>query len=155
MHALLRIIIEPNPPPSLTVDARDLFAAAQILDGRRPPARCNPIGNAAAVSSAVKTKHQTRFCRRSAMHKRIDAKGTMCPDQACTSPFEKIEPGPPHQRPVGEDPQVMVALIGACLHRGGGQSAADVRVTGRRSPCNPQGAGVERPYSPGFEVRWL
>jgi hypothetical protein len=45
-------------------------------------------------------------------------------------------------------------LIGACLHRGGGQSAADVRVTGRWFPCNPQAAGAERPYSPGFEVRW-
>jgi hypothetical protein len=45
-------------------------------------------------------------------------------------------------------------LIGACLHRGGGQSAADVRVTGRRFPCNPRAAGAERPYSPGFEVGW-
>lgn len=154
MHALLRIIIEPDPAPRLTVDERDLFAAAQIFEGLRPPARCNPIGNAAAVSAAVKTKHQSRLCRRSAMHKRIDAKGTMRPDQARISPFEKIEPGPPHQRSVGEDPQVIVALIGACLHRGGGQSAADVRVTGRRFPCNPRAAGAERPYSPGFEVRW-
>ena len=153
MHTLLRIIIEPDPPPSLTVDARDLFAATQVFDGLGPLARCNPIGNAAAVSSAVKTEHQSRLCRRPAMHKRIDAKRTMRADQARISPFEKIEPGPPHQRPIGEDPQVLVALIGACLHRNGGQSAADVRVTGRRFPCNPQPAGAERPYSPGFEVR--
>ena len=153
MHALLRIIIEPDPAPRLTVDERDLFAAAQILEGLRPPARCNPIGNAAAVSSAVETEHQSGLCGRPAMHKRVDTKSTMRPDQARISPFEKIEPGPPHQRPVGEEPQVIVALIGACLHRGGGQSAADVRVTGRRFPCNPQAAGVERPYSPGFEGR--
>ena len=153
MHTLLRIIIEPDPPPSLTVDARDLFAATQVFDGLRPLARCNPIGNAAAVSSAVKTEHQSRLCRRPAMHKRIDAKRTMRADQARISPFEKIEPGPPHQRPIGEDPQVLVALIGACLHRNGGQSAADVRVTGCQFPCNPQAAGAERPYSPGFEVR--
>src|SRR6187455_3856835 len=154
MHTLLRIIIEPDPPPSLTVDARDLFAATQVFDGLGPLARCNPIGNAAAVSSAVKTEHQSRLCRRPAMHKRIDAKRTMRSDQARVSPFEKIEPGPPHQRPVGEDPQVIVALIEACLHRGGGQSAANVRVTGRWFPCNPRAAGAERPYSPGFEVRW-
>lgn len=153
MHALLRIIIEPDPPPRLTVDARDLFAATQVFDGLRPLARCNPIGDAAAVSSAVKTEHQSRLCRRPAMHKRIDAKRTMRADQARISPFEKIEPGPPHQRPIGEDPQVLVALIGACLHRNGGQSAADVRVTGCQFPCNPQAAGAERPYSPGFEVR--
>ena len=154
MHALLRIIIEPDPAPRLTVDARDLLAAAQILDGLRPLARCNPIGNTAAVSSAVKTEHQSRLCRRPAMHKRIDAKRTMRSDQARVSPFEKIEPRPPHQRPVGEDPQVIVALIEACIHRGGGQPAADVRVTGRRFRCNPPAAGAERPYSPGFEVRW-
>ena len=153
MHALLRIIIEPGPAPRLTVDERDLFAAAQIRHGLRPLARGNPIGNAAAVSSAVKTEHQSRLCRRPAMHKRIDAKRTMRADQARISPFEKIEPGPPHQRPIGEDPQVLVALIGACLHRNGGQSAADVRVTGCQFPCNPQAAGAERPYSPGFEVR--
>ena len=153
MHTLLRIIIKPDPPPSLTVDARDLFAATQVFDGLGPLARCNPIGNAAAVSSAVKTEHQSRLCRRPAMHKRIDAKRTMRADQARISPFEKIEPGPPHQRPIGEDPQVLVALIGACLHRNGGQSAADVRVTGCQFPCNPQAAGAERPYSPGFEVR--
>lgn len=154
MHALLRVIIEPDPAPRLMVDARNLFAAAQILDGLRPPARCYPIGNAAAVSTAVKTEHQSRLCRRSAMHKRIDAKRTMRSDQARISPFEKIEPGPPHQRPVGEDPQVIVALIEACIHRDGGQPAADVRLTGRRFRCNPRAAGAERPYSPGFEVRW-
>lgn len=154
MHALLWIIIEPDPPPGLAVDERDLFAAAQIRNGLRPLARGNPIGNTAAVSSAVETEYQSRFCRCSAMHKRIDAKRTMRPDQTSISPFEKIEPWPPHQRPVGKDPQVIVALIEACIHRGGGQLAADVRVTGRRFPCNPQSAGAERPYSPGFEVRW-
>jgi hypothetical protein len=153
MHTLLRIIIEPDPPPSLTVDARDLFAATQVFDGLRPLARCYPIGNAAAVSSAVKTEHQSRLCRRPAMHKRIDAKRAMRSDQARISSFEKIEPGPPHQRPVGEDPQVIVALIEACIHRDGGQPAADVRLTGRRFRCNPRAAGAERPYSPGFEVR--
>lgn len=154
MYALLRIIIEPDPAPRLTIDERDLFAAAQIFDGLRPPARCNPIGNAAAVSSAVKTEHQSRLCRRPAMHKRIDAKRTMRSDQAGVPPFEKIEPGLPYQRPVGEDPEVIAALIGACSHRGGGQPAAAVRVTGRRFPCNPRAAaGAERPYSPGFEVR--
>jgi hypothetical protein len=45
-------------------------------------------------------------------------------------------------------------LIEACIHRGGEQPAADVRLTGRRFRCNPRAAGAERPYSPGFEVRW-
>src|SRR4029078_11404901 len=115
MHALLRIIIEPGPAPRLTVDERDLFAAAQILEGLRPPARCNPIGNAAAVSSAVKTEHQSRLCRRPAMHKRIDAKRTMRADQARISPFEKIQPGQPHQQPVTEDTTHLCVLIARTL----------------------------------------
>src|ERR1044072_5539434 len=103
MHALLRIFIEPDPSPCLAVDERDLFAAAQVFDGRCPPARCNPIGNAAAVSSAVKTEHQSGPCRCPAMHKGIDAKSAMGPHQPRVSPFKEIETGPPHQRPIGED----------------------------------------------------
>src|SRR4029078_1130986 len=102
MHALLWIIIEPDPPPGLAVDERDLFAAAQIRHGLRPPTRGNPIGNAAAVSSAVETEYQSRFCPGFALHKRIDAKLPMRPNQTGFSPFEKIEPWPPHQRPVGK-----------------------------------------------------
>lgn len=152
MHALLRIVIEPDPAPGLPIDERDLLAATQIVEGLRPLSSCDPVGNAAAVSSAIKAEHEPGLCRRPAMHKRIDAECAMRPDQARISPFEKIEPGPPHERAVGEDPKVIVALIGACIHRGGEWSAADVRVTGCRFPCNPQSAGAERPYSPGFEV---
>src|SRR5215510_1618041 len=153
MHALLRIIIEPDPPPRLTVDERDLLAAAQVFDRLRLLTRCDPICNAAAISSAVKTEYQAGLCWRSAMHKRIDAKRPMRPDETCISPLEKIKTRPPHQRTVGEDPQVLVALIGVCIHRGGGRPAADVRVTGQRFLCNPRMAGAERPYSTGFEVR--
>ena len=153
MHALLLIIIEPDPSPRLTVDERDLLAAAQVIDRLRPLMRRDPVCNAAAVSSAVKTEYQARLCRRSAMHKRIDAKRPMRPDETGISALDKIKPRPPHQRTVGEDPQILVALIGACIHRGGRRPAADVRVTGQRFPCNPRMAGAERPYSAGFEVR--
>src|SRR5262245_3428163 len=153
MHALLRIIIEPDPAPGLTVNERDLLAAAQVFDCLHPLTRCDPICDAAAVSSAVETEYQAGFCRRSAMHKRIDAKRPMCPDETCISPLEKIKPRPPHQRTVGEDPQVLVALIGGCIHRGRRRPAVDVRVTGQRFLCNPRMAGAERPYSAGFEVR--
>lgn len=153
MHALLRIVVEPYSAPGLAVDERDLLAAAQIVDGLCPPTRRDPVGNAAAIAPAIKAEYEPGLCRRAPMHERIDAKRTMRPDQACISPLKKIEPGPPHQRTVGEDPEVLVALIGACIHRDGRRPAAGVRVTGRRFPCNPQVAGAERPYSPGFEVR--
>ena len=32
MHAFLRAVVEPNPPPSLTIDPGYLFAGAQVLD---------------------------------------------------------------------------------------------------------------------------
>src|SRR5262245_9294459 len=153
MHALLRIFVEPDPAPRLTIDEGDLLAAAQVLDRLRPLTRRDPICNAAAVSSTVKTEYQAGLCRRPAVHKRIDAKRPMRSDETRISPLEKIKPRPPHQRTVGEDPHVLVALMGGCIHRGGRQPAADVRVTGQRFPCNPGTAGAERPYSAGFEVR--
>ena len=153
MHAFLRVVVEPNPPPSLTIDLGYLFAGAQVFDCFRAPGRGHPVSDAAAVAAAIQSEHQAWSLRSSAMHERIDAQRAMGAHKACAAPLKEVESGPPHQRPIGEDPQVLVALIGACLHRNGGQSAADVRVTGCQFPCNPQAAGAERPYSPGFEVR--
>ena len=90
------------------------------------------------------------------MDKRIDAKRAMGAHQARAAPLEEVEAGPPHQRPIAKDPEVLVALIGSCVHRGRGMDhgvggPACVRVTGRQFPRNPAlHAGAETPHSAGF-----
>src|SRR5689334_19310086 len=112
MHALLRIVIEPHPAPRLAIDERDLLTAAQIVDGLGALTSRNLVCDAAAIAPTIKSEHQAGFCGGAAVHKRIDAKRPMRPDQTRVSSFKKIESGPPHKRTIGEDPHVFVALIG-------------------------------------------
>src|SRR5262249_62093988 len=51
---------------------------------------------------------------------------------------EKIEAGQPHQRSVGEDPEVLVALIRTSIHRGGRRRATALGVG---NLCRPNRAG--------------
>ena len=118
MHAFLRAVVEPNPPPSLTIDPGYLFAGAQVLDRLRAPGRGHLVSDAAAVAAAIQSKHQAGSLRSSAMHERIDAQRAMGAHKARAAPLKEVKSGPPHQRSVGEDPEVLVALIGSCVHRG-------------------------------------
>ena len=143
VHAFLWVVIEPNPAPSLTIDQGDLFAGAQIFDCFSSFGRRHPVGDTTAISTPVEAEYQARFRRSSAVHERVDTKCAVCAHQACIAAFEKGEARPPHQRAIGEDPEVLVALIGACVHRGGEQTTAltgpatDVRVSGRWFFRNP------------------
>lgn len=118
MRAFLRVVVEPNPPPSLTIDPSYLFAGAQVLDCFRAPGRGHSVSDAAAVAAAIQSEHQAGFLRSSAMHERVDAQRTMGAHKACAAPLKEVESGSPHQGPIGEDPEVLVALIGSCVHRG-------------------------------------
>ena len=118
MHAFLRVVVEPNPPPSLTIDLGYLFAGAQVFDCFRAPGRGHPVSDAAAVAAAIQSEHQAWSLRSSAMHERIDAQRAMGAHKACAAPLKEVKSGPPHQRSIGEDPEVLVALIGSCVHRG-------------------------------------
>ena len=53
VHALLRIVIEPDPAPGLAIHSCDLFAGAEIFDCFRPPIRGHPISDAATIAAAV------------------------------------------------------------------------------------------------------
>ena len=54
VHALLRIVIEPDPAPGLAIHPCDLFAGAEIFDCFRPPIRGHPISDSATIAAAVK-----------------------------------------------------------------------------------------------------
>ena len=118
MYAFLRVVVEPNPSPSLAIDPGYLFAGAQVLDCLRAPGRGHLVSDAAAVAAAIQSEHQAGSLRSSAMHKRVDAQRAMGAHKACAAPLKEVESGPPHEGPIGEDPQVLVALIGSCVHRG-------------------------------------
>lgn len=96
MHALLRVVIEPDPAPSLAVHEGDLFAGAQIIDRFRALCCGHAVGNTPAISPAIETENQPGLCWGSTMHKRIYAKRAMGPDETRISALEKLKPGPPH-----------------------------------------------------------
>src|SRR5262249_57944558 len=72
------------------------------------------------------------------MNKRVDAECAVGSDEAAVAPLEKIEAGPPHQRSVGEDPEVLVALTRTSIHRGGRRRATALGVG---NLCRPNKAG--------------
>src|SRR5581483_530097 len=124
MHALLGIIVEPNPAPRLAIDEGHLLAAAQIRNCFCPLGGRDPVGDPPAISAAIEAENEPRSCRSSAMHKRIDAESAMSADKPCVSALKKHKSGPPHQRAVGEDPHVLVASVQAFIHGEEKQSIA-------------------------------
>jgi len=69
MHALLRIVVEPDPAPCFQIDAGYLFTGTQVLDRRGTFCRCNSVRDAKAIAAAIKSEYKTGFLRSSAMHK--------------------------------------------------------------------------------------
>ena len=55
---------------------------------------------------AIKSENKTRSFPRAAMHPGINAQRSVHARQACLPNFNEFEPGPPHQRPVSEHPDV-------------------------------------------------
>src|SRR5215831_18861365 len=135
MYAFLRIIVEPNPTPCLAIDQGHLLASSQVFDGFRPLGPCNSVRNAAAIAAAIQPEDKAGLFRSSAMHKRVYAKRTVGAYEARVAPLKKVEVRAPHQRPIGEDPEVLVALIGLYVHRGGNRRhfgrPTCVRLSGR------------------------
>jgi hypothetical protein len=48
----------------------------------------------------------------------VDAKRPVRAHETGLAPLEEIESRPPHQRSVGENPQVFAALVDSCVHWG-------------------------------------
>lgn len=120
VHAFLRVVVEPDPAPRLAIDPGYLFTGAQVFDRFRSLGPSNSVRDAAAIAAAIEPEYQAGFLRSSAMYIRINAKRAMGAHQASIAPLKKVEAGPPHERPISKDPEVLVALIGSCVHRGRG-----------------------------------
>src|SRR5215831_10833758 len=118
MNTFLRIVIEPNSTPRFAIDQGYLFTSAQVLNCFRAVCRRHTVSDAATIAAAVEAEDQAGLFRSSAVHERIDAEGTMSSDEACIASIKKIEAGAPHQGPIGEDPEVLIALTGSRVHRG-------------------------------------
>ena len=118
VHGLLRVVVEPDRAHGLAIDLGDLLARAQIIDGGAALCGRHPVGDAAAIAAAVEAEHQAGAFRGTAMDEGIDAKRPVGADQAGVAALEVFEAGPPHQRAVGENPQVLAALVDFCAHRG-------------------------------------
>src|SRR6476646_856797 len=119
VHTFLRIVIDPYSAPGLTINERDLFTAAQILDCFCAFACRDAVGDPAAIAAAIETEHQSRFCGGSSVHERVDTKRTMRSHKTCVTALQKVKAWPPHQRTVGENPELFAGLIGMDIHRGG------------------------------------
>ncbi len=128
VHALLRITIKPDPALDLSVDPGDLLASAEIFDCPGTSRGGHPIGDTAAMAAAIKPQHQPRFLRRSAVHERIDTQRAMRTNKAGIASLQKVKARPPHQRPISEDPEVLIALLERGIHRGRGADHGAERI---------------------------
>jgi len=97
VHALLRVILEPDPAPGLAIDEGHLFAAAQVFDRFRSFGGCYPVGDTATIAAAIQPEDQTGLFRLSAMHERVHAQSAVGTHQTCIAPLKEIEAGSPHQ----------------------------------------------------------
>ena len=90
----------------LDINLRHLLALRADRRWCRRVCRPRPERNPAAGAAAIEPEHEARPLRRSAMHEGIDAERTVQPGQPRRVPFEILEARPPHQRAIGEHPQV-------------------------------------------------
>jgi hypothetical protein len=97
VHALLRVVLEPDPAPRLAVDPSDLLAAAQVFNRFHSFGGGYPIGDTATIAAPIQTEDQARLFRLSAMHERVNAQGAVGTHKTRIASLQKIEPGAPHQ----------------------------------------------------------
>ena len=115
-HPPLRLALEPDRAHAFAVDRRHLLARAQIGDGVATLLRRHAIGDAAAGPAAVEAEHQTRPLGRPAMDEGIDAKRPMRAHEPRLDPLGERKIRPPHQRTVGEHPEVFGRVRGIRVH---------------------------------------
>jgi len=84
------------------------------------------LGKGSAQDVAVETEHETRALPAATVHGRRDAEGAVIAGDGGRRALDIRKVGPPHQRAVAEDPEVVtrVAHGGACsgLGLGGGRA---------------------------------
>src|SRR3954468_11434378 len=75
------LVLQPHRPHHLAVHQCDLFAVAQVCNGRGTMLLRDAEGDAAARATAVEAEHKARLFRRSTMHEGVDAKRAMLADK--------------------------------------------------------------------------
>jgi hypothetical protein len=71
------------------------------------------------------------------MDERIDAKGPMAPKETGLDPLHEGKIGPPHQRAVGEHPEIFGSVRGIRIH------GCDIEeYAASRKPVIPPGIGL-------------
>ena len=78
--------------------------------------RSHTISDAATGPTAVEAEHQTRPLGRPAMDEGIDAKGPMRAKEPGLDPLHEGKIRPPHQRAVGEHPEIFGSVRGIRIH---------------------------------------
>jgi hypothetical protein len=153
VHTFLRVVVKPDPSPGLAVNPGDLLAGSQVFDRFQAPVGGHAIGHASTIAPTIEAEYQPGLLGRSSMHERINAKCAMGPHQTRVPPLQKGEAGPPHQRPVGEDPEVLVVLPGVCGHRGGGVQNHGVSEAGDPCPRNKAWVSAQLGRGPRAQKR--
>jgi hypothetical protein len=115
-HSLPGLPAQPDRADRLAVNRRNLLALAQIRDGLRTLGGAYPIGNSAAGSSPVEPQDKARPFSRSAMDKGVDAERAVGSHKAGLQPLDKRKVRPPHQRAVGEHPQIFPGVHRIGVH---------------------------------------
>ena len=68
VHAFLRVIVKPDPAPSLAINPRDLLPRTEVFDGFRPSRRGHPICDPSTIAASIEAQYEARLLRRSTMH---------------------------------------------------------------------------------------
>lgn len=103
----------PRLPPIAEQHGQHLFlvnignklAASQVIEDILPIFPAYPESDAAAGAATIKTEHQTRLFRRTAMHIRPYTEGTAKAEGTCGQSFLKRKTRIPHQGPVAKHPK--------------------------------------------------
>jgi hypothetical protein len=108
--------LEPDRAHAFAVDGGDLFARAQVGDGAAAVLDRHAVGDAAAGAALVEAEHQTRPLGRAAVNEGIDAERPMRADEPRFEALDERKVGPPHQRTIGEHPEIFVGMRGIRVH---------------------------------------
>src|SRR6266702_3790117 len=106
-ESLLRPARREQAHGTAIIDATRHFALPEIVDRARGPGRGNADRHAAAGAAAIETEHQSRPFGRAAIAARVVAEAAVPAAQHRRLDRVMGKTGIPHQRAIGEDPDVL------------------------------------------------
>ncbi len=93
------------------VDRRHQFTLAQIVDRGPAIPRRDPKRHALTGAAAIQPQNKARPLGRAAMHMRKNTQGAMIAMHPGQSAIDIVKARFPDQRPVAEDPQIVVGAV--------------------------------------------